>query len=76
MVKAEDSDAVILRLHEMEGKAVRTRMALDWALVPANALACEIDLLERPLTSNTALMENGMLSVNASAFGLVTVRIG
>jgi alpha-mannosidase len=76
MKKAEDSDAVILRLYEMEGQAVRARIALDGALVPANAPACETDLLERPLTSNTALMENGMLSVSVPAFGLVTVRIG
>jgi len=76
MKKAEDSDAVVVRLYETEGKAVRARVALSQALAQSSAPARQTDLLEQPLPGNSAVMENGVLSVDVPAFGLVTVRIG
>jgi len=76
MKKAEDSEALIVRLYEMEGQAATARIRLDTALAPANAQALETDLLEQPLAQNTAQMEENILSVAIPAFGLVTVKIG
>ena len=76
MKKAEDSDALIVRLYEMEGKATTARLKLDAALAPANAPAVETDVLEEPLAKNTATMEDGVLSVELPAYGMVTVKIG
>jgi alpha-mannosidase len=87
--RAEDSDALILRLYEMEGKATEARIALDPALLSGAAspgrnprgsqsavTAVQTDLLERPLAENTARFRDGVLSVRLPAFGLVTVKIG
>ena len=74
--KAEDSDALIVRLWEMEGIAGPARLRLDSALVSAVAPAAETDLLERPLKENSARMKAGVLTVRLPAFGLVTVKIG
>ena len=74
--KAEDSDALIVRLYEMEGKATLARMKLDAALAPANAPAVETDVMEIALSKNTAVLKNGVLSVELPAYGQVTVKIG
>lgn len=74
--KAEDSDALIVRLYEMEGQTVTAKLRLDEALCASDAEAVETDLLERPLEENTARMDAGVLSVEVGAFGMVSVRIG
>jgi alpha-mannosidase len=73
--KAEDSGALIVRLYEMEGKAVTARVKFDEALVPGKATAVETDVLEQPLKTNGAKFEKGVLSVKIPAFGIATVRI-
>ncbi len=79
--RAEDSDALILRLYEMEGKAGEARIALDPRLLVgaggrSAVTAVETDLLERPLAENSASIRDGVLSVQLPAFGMVTVKIG
>ncbi len=74
--QAEDSEAVIVRLYEMTGQACTAQIELDATLVPEGAPAVECDLLERPLESNTARFENGVLSVEMPAFGLKTIKLG
>jgi alpha-mannosidase len=76
MKKAEDGDALIVRLYEMEGKPTTAQVRLSEALCPANAPAEEVDLVEQSLTVNTARMTDGVLSANIPAFGLVTVKVG
>lgn len=76
MKKAEDSDALIVRLYEMEGKATTAQLRLDACLAAPGAPAVETDLLEQPLVKNTARMKDGVLSVRVPPFGLVAVKIG
>jgi alpha-mannosidase len=76
MKKAEDSDALVVRLYEMEGRATTARMRLDATLAPSDAPAVQTDLLERPLAESTARMHSGVLSVKLPAFGIVTVKVG
>ncbi|HEY3418505.1 MAG TPA: glycoside hydrolase family 38 C-terminal domain-containing protein [Armatimonadota bacterium] len=74
--KAEDADALILRLYETDGKATRAQVKLDAALAPSNAPAVETDVLEQPLPTNTAKMQDDIVTVDLPAYGMVTVKIG
>jgi len=74
--QAEDSEAVIVRLYELEGKATAAQVRLDPVLAAPDAPAVQTDLLERPLTQNTARLTDGVLHVDIPAHGLVTVRVG
>jgi len=74
--RAEDSDALIIRLYEMEGMATIARVKLDTALVAPNATAVQTDLLEHPLPVNTAKLIDGVLTVAVPAYGMATVQIG
>jgi alpha-mannosidase len=76
MKKAEDSDALILRLYEVDGKATTAEVRLSSVLARPNAPAVETDILEQPLSSSTARMNGDVLSVQIPPFGLVTVRVG
>jgi len=76
MKRAEDSDALVVRLYEMEGKRTSARIRLDEALAAPAAAALQTDLLERPIDKSTARMDKGVLTVEVPAFGLVTVKIG
>ena len=76
MKKAEDSDALIVRLYEMEGKPTLARLRLAADLAAANAPAVQTDVLERPLPQNTAKMAGDVLEVQIPAHGMVTVKIG
>ena len=74
--KAEDSDALIVRLYEANGQATTARVRLADALCPANAPAVETDVVEQPLAHSSAHLQGGVLSVDIPAFGMVTVKIG
>jgi len=74
--KAEDSEALIIRLYEVEGRRTRARVAIDSALAQPDAPAVETDLLERPTKGSTAAMKGGVLSVTIPPFGIVTVKVG
>jgi len=45
-------------------------------LVKPGSKAVETDVLERPLTKNTAKMDGDVLTVVVPAFGQTTVKIG
>jgi alpha-mannosidase len=76
MKKAEDGDGLIVRLYEMEGRAITARVRLGAALCAPGAAAIETDLVEQPLATNTASLADGVLSVDVPAFGLVTAQVG
>ena len=76
MKKAEDSEALIVRLYEMEGKATRAQVKLAPALAAADAPAVQTDVMEDPIAANTATMAAGILSVDLPPFGMATVKIG
>ena len=73
--RAEDSEALIVRLYEVEGTATEARVRLS-GLVEGEAEAQEVDLLERPLQTSTARMEGETLVVTVPAYGIATVRVG
>jgi len=74
--KAEDSDALIVRLYEMEGRKTEARVRLDAALAPPGSPAVETDLLEQPLEKSAARMEGDTLVVTVPPHGIATVRVG
>ncbi len=74
--KAEDSDALIVRLYELSGRKTEARVRLSRALAAPDAPAVETDLLERPLAQSTARMEGEVLAVTVPAFGIATVKVG
>lgn len=74
--KAEDSDALIVRLYEANGQATTARVRLADALCAANATAVETDVVEQPLAHSSAHLQGGVLSVDIPAFGMVTAKIG
>jgi len=74
--RAEDSDALILRLYEMEGQATEACVTLDESLARPGSPVVETDLLERELESSNARMQDQTLIVPVPAFGIATVKIG
>ena len=74
--QAEDSDALIVRLYEIEGRKTEARLRLDPALAPPGSPAAETDLLEQPLPQNTARMDDDGLVVTIPPFGIATVKVG
>ena len=74
--KAEDSEALIVRLYEIEGRETEARLLLDPALAAPDSPAVETDLLEQPLEKSTARMEGDTLAVTIPPFGIATVRVG
>jgi len=74
--KAEDSEALIVRLYEFEGEETEAKMRISPALMKAGAEAVETDVLEQPLAKSTAKVEGEVLKVKVPAFGIATVRVG
>jgi alpha-mannosidase len=74
--RAEDSEALILRLYEIEGVETEARVWLHPALAAPGSAAVETDLMERPLGESSARMEGEVVRVRIPPFGLATVRVG
>lgn len=74
--RAEDSDAVIVRLYEFAGAATTAQVRIAPTLAPAGSSAVETDLLEQPLAENTAVLTGDLLTVTIPANGMATVRLG
>ena len=72
--KAEDSDAVIVRLYEAAGLETEAKVRLSKIIKPG-AAAVEVDLLEQPLPISSARIENDTLIVKLPAHGIATVMI-
>ena len=73
--KAEDSDALILRLVEMAGKDTEAQVRIT-DLVKPGTPAKQVDLLERPIKKGSAKMVGDVLTVKVPAYGITTVMIG
>ncbi len=73
--KAEDADAVIVRLVETSGRKTRATLKLDPALLGQPAEAQEVDLLERPVEASSAKVSGQGVSVQVPARGITSVRI-
>jgi alpha-mannosidase len=73
--KAEDSDQIVVRLHEMEGKATQAKVRLT-DIVKSGSPAAEVDLMEQPLGESSAKMDGDTLVVSIPAYGITTVMVG
>jgi alpha-mannosidase len=73
--KAEDSDAVVVRLYEMEGKEIEARVKITEIVRPDSPVK-EVDLMEQPLTGSSARMDGDTLIVKIPAHGIATVAVG
>ena len=73
--RAEDSDALIVRVYELEGKATEAKVRIT-DLVKPGSPAKEVDLIEQPLAKSSAKMTGDVLSVKVPAFGIASVMIG
>jgi len=73
--KAEDSEALVIRMFECEGKETAAKIRIT-DLVKPGSKAVETDVLERPLAKNSAKMDGDVLTVTVPAFGQATVKIG
>ena len=74
--QAEDSDALIVRLYEIEGRETKAKVWVCPEVAPVGAPVVETDLLEQPLATSTAKRDGETLTVKLPAFGIATVKIG
>ncbi|MEN6357577.1 MAG: glycoside hydrolase family 38 C-terminal domain-containing protein [Armatimonadota bacterium] len=72
--KVEDSDGLVIRLFEVEGKDTEAKIRLS-DIIKQGTRAVETDILERPLEKNTAKLEGDILSVYTPKYGQVTVKL-
>jgi len=72
--KAEDSNAVVIRMFEAEGKKTTARIKIS-GLTGSGAQAIETDVLERPLDKSTASFDGEVLTVSVPAYGQASVAI-
>lgn len=73
--KAEDSDAVIMRLVELTGKDTEARIRIT-DLVKPGTPAKQVDILERPIKKGHAKMTGDILTVKVPAYGIASVMVG
>jgi alpha-mannosidase len=73
--KAEDEDAVIVRLLETSGKDTTTNVTLNTKLMGKVATAVEVDLIERPQKSSMAKAIGAGFSVMLPANGIASVKV-
>ena len=73
--KAEDGDALIVRVYETEGKAANATIRLSGDALGIPKDACEVDLTEKKLPVSSARIEKGAVRVRVPSRGLVSVRV-
>jgi alpha-mannosidase len=73
--KAEDSDAVVLRLYETDGKDTEARIDISRILKPGSS-ATEVDIMEQAIPESSARINDGILTVQISSHGMSTVMLG
>ncbi|MFW6061743.1 MAG: glycoside hydrolase family 38 C-terminal domain-containing protein, partial [Planctomycetota bacterium] len=74
--KAEDDDALILRLQEMGGEQTDATVLLDEQIVGKPAEAVEVDLLERPVGEELAASATDGVTVSLPPKGIASIRVG
>ena len=75
MKKAEDEDALILRLFETAGRKTRAEIKLSEKFLGKCAAAMEVDLQEKPLQHSTARVAGGCVTVDVPAYGLTSLLL-
>jgi alpha-mannosidase len=74
--KAEEGDALTLRVYETAGKDTEATLTLNPALLGAVTAAEEVDLMERPLPTSTAPADGNTVTVKVPAYGIASVKVG
>ena len=75
MKKAEDTDALVLRLYNTGLKAEEAIIRFDAALVGTVTEAVEVDLMERPLAASSAAVAAGRVTVKVPGKGIASVLV-
>jgi alpha-mannosidase len=73
--KAEDGEALLVRLFDPSGQATTARVTFNAALLGKIRDAVEVDLLERPLAASSAKVKGNTVSVALPARGIATVLV-
>jgi alpha-mannosidase len=73
--KAEDSEALIVRLYEVAGKDTVARVRLGRRLAEASGAAAEIDFMEQPTPKNGAEMLGGEVRLKLPANGIGSASV-
>ncbi len=73
--KAEDDEAIVLRLYETEGRSATARVALNETIWQRPVRAVEVDLLERPVKNSSAKATRGGFTVRVPARGIASVKV-
>ena len=74
--KAEDDEALILRLFNPTETAVAATFKLNSNFLPKPVKVDEVDLIERPVAKSKARLAGNTVSVNVPARGIASVRVG
>ena len=74
--KAEDEEALILRLFNPTEKAVVATFTLNSSLLPKPVKVEEVDLIERPVAKSKARLAGNKITVTVPARGLASVKVG
>jgi len=73
--RAEDEDALIVRLLETSGRRTTVQVTLDKCVMGTSVEAVEVDLLERPADKSTAKVVKGGFTVTVPGHGIASVRV-
>jgi alpha-mannosidase len=72
--KAEDDDALVLRLYDPSGKTAQAKVTFD-RLCGRVKSAVETDVLERPLKKGSAKVSGNAVTVRVPKRGIATVKV-
>jgi alpha-mannosidase len=72
--KAEDNDAVIVRVYESEGRKTDCVVTLNESILGKVSSVAELDMMERPIKSNVRSADNSV-TVTVPAYGITSLRI-
>jgi len=73
--KAEDDDALVVRVYDAGGAPTTARITPAASVLGAVEEAVELDLMERPAPANTAAADGGAATVEVPAHGIASVRM-
>jgi len=73
--KAEDENAVVVRLCETAGKPTQARVRLHAGMMGTVSRAVEVDLMERELDESSAKAAADGFSVKVPAYGIASVKL-
>jgi len=73
--KAEDENAIVIRLLETAGKDTAANVMLNTRLMDTAADVVEVDLIERPQKNSTAVAAKNGFSVKIPANGIASVKV-